>query len=77
MNVKLEENGPISSAYEVYSKGELVGHAIISNAQGMGPLKMTVGITKDGKIGWTKNSFSCRNSGIGDIVEKRKFYGKI
>lgn len=76
MNVKLEENGPISSAYEVYSKGELVGHAIISNAQGMGHLKMTVGITKDGKIGGLKIVSHAETPGIGDIVEKESFMGR-
>lgn len=76
MDVKIEEEGPISSAYEVYAAGELVGHAIIANSKGMGPLKMTVGITKDGKIGGLKIVSHAETPGIGDIVEKESFMGR-
>ena len=76
MNVKLAEGDPISEAYEVYSKGKLVGHAIIANSQGMSAMKMTVGISKEGKIGGLKIVSHGETPGIGDIVEKESFMGR-
>lgn len=76
MDVNLGEDSPISEAYEVYAGSELVGHAIIANSKGMSSMKMSVGISKDGKIGGIKIVSHGETPGIGDIVEKESFMGR-
>ena len=78
MNVEIAKDDVVNDAYEAYEKGELVGHAIIVSPKGMGgPIKMTVGIYKDGKIGGLKVVTHSETPGIGDIVEKEEFMGRF
>lgn len=76
--IRINEEEMISGVYEAYENGEVCGHAIIVNPKGMGgPIKMTVGICKDGTIGGLKVSSHSETPGIGDIVEKESFMGRF
>lgn len=78
MDVEIDENSGVNVAYEVYSGQEVVGHAIIVSSGGVGgPIKMSVGITKDGKIGGVKTVSHAETPGIGDIVEQEDFMGQF
>lgn len=78
MDVGIDENSGVNAAYEVCLGQEIVGHAIIVSPKGVGGnIKMSVGITKEGKIGGLKTVSHSETPGIGDIVEKESFMGRF
>ena len=78
MNVEIDKDSGVNVAYEVYSGQEVIGHAIIVSPKGVGGnIKMSVGITKEGKIGGLKTVSHSETPGIGDIVEKESFMGRF
>lgn len=78
MSIEINKDEIVYGAYEAYENGELCGHAIMVKPKGMGgPIKMTVGICKDGTIGGLKVSSHSETPGIGDIVEDESFIGRF
>ncbi|WP_125151949.1 RnfABCDGE type electron transport complex subunit G [Clostridium rectalis] len=74
----MAEDSIISALYEVYGGKDLIGHAIMVVSKGMGgPMKMTVGVSKEGKISGIKVSSHSETPGIGDIVEKQSFIDRF
>lgn len=78
MNVEMDKDSGVNVAYEVYSGQKVVGHAIIVSPKGVGGnIKMSVGITEEGKLGGLKTVSHSETPGIGDIVEKESFMGRF
>ncbi|GAA0729089.1 hypothetical protein GCM10008905_28670 [Clostridium malenominatum] len=77
MDVNLEGVENVSGVFEALENGEVVGHAVIVTTNGFGgPIKMTVGITKEGKIGGIKIVSHGETPGIGTVIEDEKLLSK-
>lgn len=73
MDINLEGIENVEGAHEVLENGEVVGHAIIVTPKGYGgPIKMTVGVDKDGNIGGIKVASHAETPGIGSVIEDEK-----